>query len=333
MMAKKIPWHLAERFTELSASGMDAIVQSLRLNYFPQRIWGEVSLSAEQWLATVAGQEDLHDHLSGRLHSFRTRVIPWLDAARPLSGARILDVGCGTGASTVALAEQGATVTAIDINEASLRVARDRCSAHNIDCELVQANGAVAGQFLDREPYDLVIFLACLEHMTHAERIQAMHDSWQALPRGALWCVVETPNRLWFFDDHTSHLPFFNWLPDEIAFAYSRFSPRDPFRSSYRAFSADALETFVRDGRGVSFHEFDIAIADAASLDIVSSLPLWRGTRGFFGLRQSPISDRLGTIVRWHERKIRLERTLASFRPDIHRGFFQPYLDLIIRRT
>jgi S-adenosylmethionine-dependent methyltransferase len=330
---KKIPSHLAARFTQISASGTDAIVKSLCRNYFPRRVWGEVALSAEEWLATAAGQEDLRDHLSGRLHSFRAKVIPWLDAARPLSSARILEVGCGTGASTVALAEQGATVTAIDINEASLRVARDRCSAHDVECELVHANGADARRFLEQEPYDLVIFFACLEHMTYAERIQAMHDSWHALPHSALWCVIETPNRLWFFDDHTSHLPFFNWLPDELAFAYSRFSPRQPFRSSYRVFSPDAMERFLRDGRGVSFHEFDIAMADAASLDIVSSLTLWRGARGFLHLPENRISDRLGTIVRWHKRKVRLERTLASFRPDIHRGFFQPSLDLIIRRT
>lgn len=323
MAKKQIPLHLEKRFTQRSPSGTEVIVQSLHQNYFPRQIWGEVTLSTEQWVATTEGREDLQDHLDRRLHSFRTKVIPWLDAARPLLGARILEIGCGTGASTVALAEQGATVTAIDIDEPSLRVARERCAAHNVSCEFVQANGTAAKQFLEREQYDFVIFFACLEHMTHAERIEAMRDTWQALPEGALWCVIETPNRLWFFDDHTSHLPFFNWLPDELAFAYSRLSPREPFRTSYRAFSADAMESFLRHGRGVSFHEFDVAIADAASLDVVSSLPLWSRRRGLFGLRE---------VMRRYKRKFRLERTLASFRPDIHRGFYQPFLDLIIRK-
>ena len=324
MAKNKIPLHLAKRFTNLSPSGSDAVAQSLQQNYFPRLIWGEVRLSVEQWLATAEGQQDLGDHLSGRLDSFRAKVIPWLDSARSLSGARVLEIGCGTGASTVALAEQGATVTAIDIDEPSLRVARDRCSAHNLQCEIVQANGAGAKQFLERERYDFVIFFACLEHMTHAERMQSMHETWSALPPGALWCVIETPNRLWFYDDHTSHLPFFNWLPDELAFAHSRFSPREPLRSSYRSLSAEAMESFLRHGRGVSFHEFDIAIADASSLDVVSSLPLWRRKRGLFGLRE---------LARRHKRQFRLERMLASFRPDVHRGFFQPYLDLIIRKT
>lgn len=324
MAKKKIPLHLSNRFTTISRSQTDALTQSLQQNYFPRLIWGEVQLSVEQWLATREGQRDLHDHLTGRLDSFRSKIIPWLDAARPLAGARILEIGCGTGASSVALAEQGATVTAIDIDEPSLRVAKDRCAAHNVQCEFVHANGAAAKQFLERERYDFVIFFACLEHMTHAERMQSMHETWHALPENALWCVIETPNRLWILDDHTSQLPFFNWLPDELAFAYSRFSTREPMRSSYRTLSAEAMESFLRHGRGVSFHEFDVAIANASTLDVVSSLPLWRRSRGMFGLRD---------LARRYKRQFRLERMLASFRPDIHRGFFQPYLDLIIRKT
>ena len=323
MSTRRIPSHLSKRFTHLPPTAVESIVQSLHRHYFPRQIWGEVTHSTEQWIATPEGRADLQDHLDRRLNSFRRKVIPWLDMARPLLGARILEIGCGTGASTVALAEQGAKVTAIDIDEPSLRVAEQRCAARNVQCELVQANGAAARQFLARESYDFVIFFACLEHMTHAERIEAMRDTWQALPEGALWCVIETPNRLWFFDDHTSRLPFFNWLPDDLAFAYSRFSPREPFRSSYRKPSADTFDSFLRHGRGVSFHEFDVAIADASTLDVVSSLPLWSRKRGLFGLQE---------LVRRYKRKSRLERILASYRPDIHLGFFQPFLDLIIRK-
>ncbi|MDY6948226.1 MAG: hypothetical protein SXG53_21155, partial [Pseudomonadota bacterium] len=78
-----------------------------------------------------------------------------------------------------------------------------------------------------------------------------------------------------------------------------------------------------RHGRGVSFHEFDVAIADSSTLDIVSSLPLWSKRRGWLGLRE---------LARRYKRKARLERTLASHRPDLHLGFFQPYLDLIVRK-
>lgn len=323
-MTRKVPPHLTRCFSQPSESGARDILEALHAHYFPRQIWGHVSLSTEQWLATPEGQEDLQDHTSRRLNSFRNKIIPWLDSAKPLAGAKVLEIGCGTGASTVALAEQGASVTAIDIDEASLNVANIRCQAHNVQCNLLRANGAEATRLLEGEAYDFVIFFACLEHMTHAERMQAMQDTWRAIKPGALWCVIETPNRLWFFDDHTSRLPFFNWLPDELAFEYSRFSSREPFRSSYRTLAENTLESFLRHGRGVSFHEFELTMGDVAKLDVVSSLPLWSRRRGLLGLRE---------LARRYRRRFRLERMLASFHPSIHLGFFQPYLDLIIRKS
>jgi 2-polyprenyl-3-methyl-5-hydroxy-6-metoxy-1,4-benzoquinol methylase len=319
----RIPGRLSQRFTELSAAQTAALVESLEASYFPRRVWGEVALSSEQWLATPEGQRDLDDHVRRRLHVFRSQAVPWLDSARALQGARILEIGCGTGASTVALAEQGATVTAIDIDDESLVVARERCRLHGVNAEFLRLNAAATGELPPIAQFDFVIFFACLEHMTYAERIAAMHWTWTQLRPGSFWCSIETPNRLWFFDDHTSILPFFNWLPDELAFDYSRFSPREPLRHSYREKTPVAFESFLRHGRGVSFHEFDLAMADSAKLDVVSSLPLWLRRSGFLGWR---------TLKRMRKRKDRYERLVASFRPDLHRGFFQPYLDLIIRK-
>jgi magnesium-protoporphyrin O-methyltransferase len=44
-----------------------------------------------------------------------------------LSGMRILDAGCGTGAKSVALAERGAEVVAIDISPELIKIAQARC--------------------------------------------------------------------------------------------------------------------------------------------------------------------------------------------------------------
>jgi 2-polyprenyl-3-methyl-5-hydroxy-6-metoxy-1,4-benzoquinol methylase len=320
----KVPAHLAQRFTPLSPAQAHELAASLQTNYFPRRVWGDVELTSAQWLATPEGQRDLDDHTQRRLHVFRTQVVPWLDSARSLSGARILEIGCGTGASTVALAEQGANVTAIDIDEESLVVARDRSRLHGVAAEFLRVNGAATDELPPLGQFDFVIFFACLEHMTYAERLGAMRATWSGLKPGALWCSIETPNRLWFFDEHTSLLPFYNWLPDELAFDYSRYSQREPFRRSYRESTPAAFESFLRHGRGVSYHEFELTMKDAAQLDVVSSLPLWLRRDGFLGWR---------ALKRMRKRKDRYERLIASLRPDLHRGFFTPWLDLIIRKS
>ena len=46
-----------------------------------------------------------------------------------LSGARVLDAGCGTGAMAVELARRGAAVVAVDISPALVGIARERCPA------------------------------------------------------------------------------------------------------------------------------------------------------------------------------------------------------------
>jgi len=316
---RRAPRHLAARFR--TAADLSIVEAALRDHYFSRPIWGDVRLTTEQWLASEEGRRDLRDHLHRRLRVFRTQVVPWLDDARPLVGARVLEIGCGTGASTVALAEQGAIVTAVDIDAESLIVAAERCRAYGVQADFQVANGAALDGLLSRGKFDFVIFFACLEHMTYAERITAMRSTWDALQPGALWCVVETPNRLWLIDEHTSQLPFYNWLPDELAFDYSRFSPRKPFRDGYRQRDDESLVSFLRHGRGISYHEFEIAMKSASSLDVVSCLHL----------RQRARSTWRALKHRW-TRSGRFEALIAAERPDIHRGFFLPYLDLIVRR-
>src|SRR6185295_3548288 len=94
----------------LAGDGLRVLEQTLRDRYFAQPVhfFGE---STEAYLASAEGREDLAAHLEGRLRLDRMKVAPWLDATRPLRGCRILEIGCGTGSSTVALAEQGAEVT------------------------------------------------------------------------------------------------------------------------------------------------------------------------------------------------------------------------------
>jgi ubiquinone/menaquinone biosynthesis C-methylase UbiE len=276
------------------------------------------------YLESAEGRRDLDGQWRRRLDRDRRELIPWLDAARPLFGSRILEIGCGTGCSSVALAEQGAAVTAVDIDAESIDLAQARCELHGVGVEFVIANANEIAAKLADEHFDLVIFAASLEHMTHRERLDAMSGVWRMLAPGSLWCVTDTPNRLWFFDDHTSRLPFYMWLPDDLAFAYARFSPRSGFREVYDDWDEDAALHFLRRGRGVSYHEFDLALGPSAELRVVSCLRLF--------LRERRRLHRLRAWRHRREPQWRYPELLASLRPDLHPGFFQPSLDLVIEK-
>lgn len=317
------PSHLATNFRRLDGRAVSRLDEALKAHYFTDAsaTTKQGGLTGAQYLTSKVGRGDYLEHLSRRLERFRRTVVPWLDEAERLPGARILEIGCGTGSSTVALLEQGADVIAVDVDEEGLAVARTRSALYGLDVDLVVANAVEAGAICAERNVNIVVFFATLEHMTHTERMSAMASTWDALPKGGLWCVVEAPNRLWYFDGHTSQLPFFHWLPDDLAFEYSRFSPRATFRSASKDDGEESRLEFLRRGRGVSFHEFDLAMADARTLDVVSALPLY--------LRRKSVLRR----VLWSlTRRRRYEAFLRSVGPRVHRGFFQPYIELLIRK-
>lgn len=94
------------------------------------------------WLPAPDGADDGWQQ---RLERFRREVIPWLAGTRDLSGASILEVGCGLGASTLALAEQGAHVTAIDIDEAAVAGAKALVEPLGLDIDLRSHDAAQIG--------------------------------------------------------------------------------------------------------------------------------------------------------------------------------------------
>lgn len=58
------------------------------------------------------------------LHDINPLRVNWIDERVGLAGKKVLDVGCGGGILSEAMAQRGATVTGIDMGEAPLAVAQ-----------------------------------------------------------------------------------------------------------------------------------------------------------------------------------------------------------------
>jgi 2-polyprenyl-3-methyl-5-hydroxy-6-metoxy-1,4-benzoquinol methylase len=316
--------HIYTRFAKLTGTNppsdhnpnptlkYEALVEleaSLRASYFNRQPPG--------YLETEQGLKDLANHLTIRLQIARTQVVPWLESIISLQTARVLEIGCGTGSSLVAMAERGAEVVGVDLDEGALQVARSRCSLHSVNAELHVANAMEVAKLFRNTSFDIVIFYAALEHMVHEERLQAIADTWAMLRPGDLWCVVETPNRLWHTDNHTAGLPFYHWLPDELAFKYARFSERTNFRECYNEPTPERLLHFRRRGRGVSYHEFHIALGLSNAFEVVSYKNEFLTRLGW--LSKEPRSDSYVAL-------------LSQLVPDVHPGFLQEHLDIVLRK-
>jgi S-adenosylmethionine-dependent methyltransferase len=310
----KPPRHLSLNFRDIDEPSCDRLEQSLMRNFFKTRA------VSEEYLSTAACQSDLLEHAHGRLVYYRLFIIPWLDHFKPINKASILEIGCGTGALTVALAEQGADVTAVDVDKNSLIVAKERCEIYGLEAKFIEANAAEVKALLRAAHFDCIIFPASLEHMTHEERLIAMRDTWNMLEKDDFWCILSAPNRLWYYDSYTSSLPFFFWLPDDLALKYLQFSPRTEFSQSYRASNDTSMSDFLRLGRGVSFHEFELAIAPIKELNIVSDLSSYRRKRNVF------------YWLHWKMNDGRYSSFLSKVHPAASNGFNERTLNIIIKK-
>ena len=99
----------------------------------------------------------------------RATLLSWLP--RDLSGCRLLDAGCGTGAVAVEAARRGADVVAVDLAGTLLDLARTR-----IPAELAHRVSFIPGDMLDPSfgQFDHVVAMDSLIHYPEREMVEAI---------------------------------------------------------------------------------------------------------------------------------------------------------------
>lgn len=108
---------------------------------------------------------DPESELFGPLHKLNPLRLGWIErVAGGLAGKRALDVGCGGGILSEALAARGASVLGIDLSEKALGVAR----LHKLESGATVDYRLVAAEDLAAEmpgAFDLVVCMEMIEHV------------------------------------------------------------------------------------------------------------------------------------------------------------------------
>ncbi len=148
-------------------------------------------------------------------------LVPHLDRwGIQVRGRRVLDLGCGNGGLSVALAERGAHCVGIDLNPERIAMARTLAEESGVTVEFV------VGDILEMDdagaPFDLVILSEVIEHTVTLSNAQALLVRCPALlaPGGRIY--VSFPP--WFspFAGHQAgwhglrRLPWVHLLPDRM---------------------------------------------------------------------------------------------------------------------
>jgi len=98
------------------------------------------------------------------LHEINPLRLHWIDQHASLVGKRVLDVGCGGGILSEAMADLGAQVTGIDLSDKALKVAQ----LHLLESGRQVTYRKVAVEALAQEQpahYDVVTCMEVLEHV------------------------------------------------------------------------------------------------------------------------------------------------------------------------
>src|SRR3984885_10720187 len=125
------------------------------------------------------------------LHELNPLRLRYIEQVAPLSGARVLDVGCGGGILCEAMAKRGAQVLGIDLSQAVLDVA----DLHALESKLqIQYRATAAEELAVAQPaeFDLV---TCMEMLEHVPDPAAILGALARLVRPGGDVIVSTLNR------------------------------------------------------------------------------------------------------------------------------------------
>jgi 2-polyprenyl-6-hydroxyphenyl methylase/3-demethylubiquinone-9 3-methyltransferase len=126
------------------------------------------------------------------LHQINPLRLDWIQSQCPLAGQRVLDVGCGGGILTDAMARRGAAVLGIDLSTKALRVAE----LHALEAQTPDVQyREVSVEALAAEQPATFDAITCMEMLEHVPDPGSVVRACAALVKPGGWVFFSTINR------------------------------------------------------------------------------------------------------------------------------------------
>ena len=163
-------------------------------------------------------------------------ILSYVDK-REFENKRILDFGCGSGASSVILSKMfpNTKIIGIELDKNFISIARSRAKFYDLSNLrlILSLSGAQLPKNIGK--FDFVVLSAVYEHLLPEERINILPQIWSIINSDGILFINQTPYRFSPLENHTTGLPFINYLPDKIALIFAqRFSKRVKHSESWR---------------------------------------------------------------------------------------------------
>lgn len=125
------------------------------------------------------GTKEYFDEVEARKY-FVEPHIPEFAEFPKWNGKKVLELGCGIGTDTINFARSGAQVTAVDLSEESLELARTRAKVFGLENQIkfYQANGEELSKTVPVEKFDLIYSFGVIHHTPHPDKALSELDKY-----------------------------------------------------------------------------------------------------------------------------------------------------------
>jgi ubiquinone/menaquinone biosynthesis C-methylase UbiE len=278
-----------------------------------------LAVTGPAWVCDAIAREEDPKYVRDQI---RTNLFAFVDET-DIRGKRVLDFGCGAGASTISLAEllPDCQITGVELSAKLLVVAQSRAQHRRVLNASFHASPSGTELPPGLGQFDFCMMSAVIEHVLPEERPVILPKVWAALRPGGVLFVNQTPHRYFPVETHSTGLPLVNYFPDRLAFAVARRWSRN------RCALGQSNEELLRGGfRGAT--ESEILRIVGANNEAVPELlpPRLPGCRDRVDLWYSLLSNR------WHATKTALRLALRVIH-NLTGTVFAQNLLLAIRKT
>ena len=177
--------------------------------------------TSPEWICDVLARHEDPAYVQGEMHSQLLAYFPH----EAYAGKRLLDFGCGNGASTMAMAAllPHTEVIGIELNGDRLDEAAVILE-YRRGLDNVRFLSSPSGKSLPAGigTFDFVMLSAVFEHLLPAERQTVMPLIWSHMHRDAVIFINQTPHRWFPHEHHSTRLWGINYLPDRLAWRVAR---------------------------------------------------------------------------------------------------------------
>ncbi len=120
----------------------------------------------------ATGTREYFDEVEARKYFVEPHIPEFAQFAR-WKGKKVLEIGCGIGTDSVNFARFGARLTAVDLSQRSLELARDRLALYGLEADFYNGSAEELSLVLPPQTFDLIYSFGVIHHTPQPEKVFA----------------------------------------------------------------------------------------------------------------------------------------------------------------